>query len=588
MSIDPAPSNVSTSVLNPLQLSLLPSYRAMFYGQWSENACNRLYLAMPILATLGMLCAEGVCCIRIWTIHKRNPLVLSILAVFLSATACIQSYGITNYVAFREGGSCVAAGRGLWLTFYWIAPAILDVSLPVAEACVCWYRGSIAHLSKIFTQLVILTMAMIAVAKETRKFGRNRLLNVILRDQVLYFFLVFSACIISGVLMGAQSSYLQSLNNPPAITVSSVGATRVVLSLKKEGSRIGSSYNHGHQQASNSGASSRWTGKKGVLSWWTTASSSGNEKGLTSESARTRGYSNPKSWLQMSSNSPIASVDAPGKWEPDSPSRMLNNRDIEVGNIDGQQHSDGCDVVQIIQTSPPPVAFQKASAIYFLNERSRINAPSSPVSNSTSTDATTLTSIAEHGHDGQQQARAGKASKYPHQHPYTSDRLVGLGDTTQWLALADQQASRASANIGAQDPASDLTDRTASPTTGTRFKSWSHKGHGLKSEDFTGLSPQYNGCYIKTTTTTSVSRSSGLESRTTRDIDELTGDLPSPILSEGFVSGLPVDQTVSSRGGEHSDVTRHSQPSTMASEYDEASGSEATATPKSVVSQNGC
>lgn len=101
---------------------------AMFHGQWTEDACNRVYLAMPILATLGMLCAEGVCCIRIWTIHKRSPLILSLLGIFLTATACVQSYAITNYVAFREGGSCVAAGKGLWLSFYWIAPAILDVS----------------------------------------------------------------------------------------------------------------------------------------------------------------------------------------------------------------------------------------------------------------------------------------------------------------------------------------------------------------------------------------------------------------------------------------------------------------------------
>lgn len=112
-------------------------------------------------------------------------------------------------------------------------------------------------------------LAIIAVIRETREFGSNRLLYIILRDQFAYFLLVTIACSVSATLMTLQSAVLQSLNNPPAICVSSIAATRIVLSLKAEGHRMLP------QSNSNSGPtdkaikqSATTTGETSLLSHW--------------------------------------------------------------------------------------------------------------------------------------------------------------------------------------------------------------------------------------------------------------------------------------------------------------------------------
>lgn len=116
----------------------------MFHGSWTASLCDRLYLVMPILATLGLLCAEGVCCIRIWTIHKRSRFIFSFLATLFTTMAGIQFYAISKYVAFRdETGSCIAAGQGVWLALYWLAPATLDVSMIRFGMLACTFTHSI-------------------------------------------------------------------------------------------------------------------------------------------------------------------------------------------------------------------------------------------------------------------------------------------------------------------------------------------------------------------------------------------------------------------------------------------------------------
>lgn len=84
---------------------------------------------MPILTTLGLACAEAICCMRIFALNHRSRSILSLLTVLFTGMVGIQSYAISEYSAFRDDrGSCIAAGQGVWLALYWLAPAVLDVS----------------------------------------------------------------------------------------------------------------------------------------------------------------------------------------------------------------------------------------------------------------------------------------------------------------------------------------------------------------------------------------------------------------------------------------------------------------------------
>lgn len=83
---------------------------------------------MPILAMLGVLCAEGICLIRIWSIWKRNKTIGALLISLICVVATVQGYAVSHYTILQDTeGRCIAAGRGLWLAAFWIAPAVLDV-----------------------------------------------------------------------------------------------------------------------------------------------------------------------------------------------------------------------------------------------------------------------------------------------------------------------------------------------------------------------------------------------------------------------------------------------------------------------------
>lgn len=459
---------------------------------------------------------------------------------------------------------------------------------------------------------------MTAVAYETRRFGRNRLLNVILRDQVLYFFLVFSACIISGVLMSANSSYLQSLNNPPAITISSIGATRIVLSLKGEGDRVQGGSSGRQQNASTSGQSSRWMGKKGIFSWWTTSSSSGHDldcdKHISSDAGSRPIQAPPKSWYQQ--HSPAATMNAKVRDDEDALAYMPGfghrtrpsgggTSDLELGVKHTGSDNSECHVVQVVDDPHPPRT-NGTTSYFSVKGRPRMQGDMVSLSvgaESTPTDANTLASIAEHGHEMQPPQHASRiASSQPaaHPHPYADERLIGLGDTTTYGSAIPTSSSDRTllSHHGQTASQSSIRDssalRSATPTD-ARNKPWAggkNFAFNTKTIRPAGLSAQYNGCCIKTTTTTTVSRSSLVGPSIAQDgagnaqeLSQLTGDFPSPPLSSGCVTGLPtgvVDDPLQRAAGttaKDSQISLASAPSRYEDGTDEVDEDVATAHP---------
>lgn len=131
----------------------------MFYGTWSYSVCHRVYLVMPFgfavssltnfigptsvhvaftksyigalpHQKLGMASAEGILILRVWALYKRSMRVLAVLLVLLATLIGIQIASALHFEAVvpPESQACVAAGQGLWLSAFWIAPMIVDVS----------------------------------------------------------------------------------------------------------------------------------------------------------------------------------------------------------------------------------------------------------------------------------------------------------------------------------------------------------------------------------------------------------------------------------------------------------------------------
>ncbi|CAO1634404.1 unnamed protein product [Sympodiomycopsis kandeliae] len=199
----------------------------LYHTSWGANFCSAGYLATPALSMLGLICAEVICVIRVWSIHKRQRAVLFILSTLLAGMVGVQIVSIYEYSSHirRTDGTCITSGEPLWLAAFWIAPAILDT--------------------------IMLLFSIAAVVHETRTYGYNRLLAIILRDQVAYFVLVAAACLTTATMMTSHASFIDSLNNPPAIVVSSIAATRIVLSLKAESISPPANQTNGHLGGSN-------------------------------------------------------------------------------------------------------------------------------------------------------------------------------------------------------------------------------------------------------------------------------------------------------------------------------------------------
>ncbi|PWN26155.1 hypothetical protein BDZ90DRAFT_46323 [Jaminaea rosea] len=454
---------------------------AMFHGSWTASLCDRLYLVMPILATLGLLCAEGVCCIRIWTIHKRSRFIFSFLATLFTAMAGIQFYAISKYVAFRdETGSCIAAGQGVWLALYWLAPATLD--------------------------LILLFLAIFAVGRETRQYGANRLLDVILRDQVFYFLFVFSGCIISGVLMTVNSAFLQSLNNPPAIAVPAIGATRLVLSLKSEGMRQMGVYRHGQDSSGSSGRKGLPKKKGGVLSWWSTRDSGQDiQKASFPDSPAATTRSNNRSWLQIHPGTWTSSMEARKMASSNSESAhpLTSSPDVELASFGQSKGDHTFDSIEVHQAPVPPTARCKTSSTFWSGQR---GVPGSVDENG------------EYTTSGKGEVILGPSIEVGRHQPHADERLIGLGDNTMW---PHSKARRMASCDQIHVPVTVPVTRNAHTATGTRDSSRdtfgghnhtsSRSGTRLGSPTAPPSRGQGNfmkGCAIHTETTTFVTRGS--------------------------------------------------------------------------------
>lgn len=217
---------------------------------------------------------------------------MATLSVLLAAMIVVQVISIVHYSdRVYTDGQCKTSSENLWLAAFWIAPAILDT--------------------------IMLVFSITAVVNETRRYGYNRLLTIILRDQVAYFLLVAAACLTTATMMTSSASYVDSLNNPPAIVVSSIAATRIVISLKAEGAAVSNHQHHGHggRYAMSESASRGITIKAGPnqKSWFhirpktTSTSTTMRMDGMVASSAsdmRIAGTSSASSHASIKFNSP--------------------------------------------------------------------------------------------------------------------------------------------------------------------------------------------------------------------------------------------------------------------------------------------
>ncbi|KDN51386.1 hypothetical protein K437DRAFT_50115 [Tilletiaria anomala UBC 951] len=205
---------------------------ALAYSWISVSQCSRIHRLIPILYLLGIAPAQLLLLLRCWVLWgRRYPLLLGFLLPYWIAVIVIQAIAIPHFQPFaavgfvtytQPGGAptdfsyCTSAGRGVFLSLFWVMPMSLD-----------------------FVLLVLVVVKVLVQRNKPQ--GITPVSRLMLKQQLGYFVLVFIPFLISSVLMTVTNPILQSISDPPAAAMAAIASTRVVHSLKSEMEHIYSS-----------------------------------------------------------------------------------------------------------------------------------------------------------------------------------------------------------------------------------------------------------------------------------------------------------------------------------------------------------
>ena len=183
---------------------------ALIYSWIPIDTCNGAHRVIPILYAISVASAELLLVLRCWVLWQRSYPLFAFLFGYWLASFAIQLYACTRFVPIAAPGErqwfdpagileptvetfsyCTSGGQGMWLSAMWLAPMSLDaILLGLVIGRVFWLRR--------------------------RSNGKVLVGELMLRQQIFYFSIIFCPFLISSVLMTVTNPMLQSIADPPA------------------------------------------------------------------------------------------------------------------------------------------------------------------------------------------------------------------------------------------------------------------------------------------------------------------------------------------------------------------------------------
>ncbi|KAH8923280.1 hypothetical protein BT69DRAFT_170134 [Atractiella rhizophila] len=198
----------------------------LFRSDIAESACKRLHFLQPAGAAVLYLSSATILGFRSWAMWERRPwvgylLCVAVFAVFIIEIVCFRT-DVPVPIPPGDVGCISNGGEGALRIVYWAAPLSFD--------------------------LLALTLTLIPILSYWRRGGRIPVLELVLRDGLLYFVVVFTTGLLNFIWFALPSAVVtnHALHAPLVTAATSIACSRLVLSMRDFNRAAGASSSRSH------------------------------------------------------------------------------------------------------------------------------------------------------------------------------------------------------------------------------------------------------------------------------------------------------------------------------------------------------
>ncbi|KIM38016.1 hypothetical protein M413DRAFT_249734 [Hebeloma cylindrosporum] len=179
---------------------------------WSKEVCNRYILFPEALKIVTAFVIGVVFIMRIYAIYSRRLSVVLFVVCLLAAELAVKIWAFTDgtSLALPEGlVGCILVGKHhKRFVFTWIAELVFD--------------------SVVF----FLTLWRTVIQNRSLKGNTSSLINLVLRDGVIYFGVIFVANLVTVLLFLFATPNLKAVNASFSTLITSLMVSRLILNLR--------------------------------------------------------------------------------------------------------------------------------------------------------------------------------------------------------------------------------------------------------------------------------------------------------------------------------------------------------------------
>ncbi|KAJ7466930.1 hypothetical protein FB451DRAFT_402139 [Mycena latifolia] len=212
-----SPIKILYCVVRYYTLLVLVVTDVWFFANWSESSCARYVRILPGIAVLIDLAIELVLALRIYALYrcdrKIGIFLVALIAGFLGVMIAVPILAFDYTRLPSWPGPCIVTGK----------PSIAGPKFIIA-----FYAAPMAF------DIVMTAMTVYLVIAQNRLVKSSSVVNRMVRDGLFYFFAITSLNLLNVIFFIQRDEFIQAINAPMSIQISSVLCCRLILNLRAE------------------------------------------------------------------------------------------------------------------------------------------------------------------------------------------------------------------------------------------------------------------------------------------------------------------------------------------------------------------
>ncbi|PPQ76081.1 hypothetical protein CVT24_003653 [Panaeolus cyanescens] len=192
---------------------LLDVEKAFDDPAWTKRVCDHFVIFEGASTTVLIAVCELIMILRVYALYERSALLLSVLLIIWATQIAVSAVGIHTGQAvplpsFLTG--CILSGRSPQFSAQWVAPLITDS--------------------------VIFGLTLWRTRQYIRSSNKKNIMiptiQILLRDGIMYFFIIFSANLMNTLIYFTCTEDLKAVGATFSELITSVMISRLVLNLR--------------------------------------------------------------------------------------------------------------------------------------------------------------------------------------------------------------------------------------------------------------------------------------------------------------------------------------------------------------------